>query len=202
MGISQCPEGRRVFPQQTVYENMRLGAYTRKGKSIESDIEKHFEKVPRLKERKDQPARLLYGGEQHMLVICRTLMSQPKLLLLDEPTMGLAPMVVSEIFNLVRVVSEQGTNIMLVEQNAKRALGVFDKCYVLEIGRIDILVNNAGIFPAAPLVEITEEQWDPVLAVNLKCTFLVTQEVARRAMIPQQAGRIISISSCDAKAPT
>lgn len=135
-GISQCPEGRRVFPQQTVYENLKLGAYTRKGKSVDADIERHFEKFPRLRERKDQPAGLLSGGEQQMLVICRALMSHPKLLLLDEPSMGLAPLVVKKIFDLISEISEQGTNVLLVEQNAKQALSISDKCYVLEVGRI------------------------------------------------------------------
>ncbi len=135
-GISQCPEGRRVFPQQTVYENLKLGAYTRKGKSVDTDIERHFEKFPRLGERKNQLAGLLSGGEQQMLVICRALMSRPKLLLLDEPSMGLAPMVVKEIFNLIKEIAEQGTNILLVEQNAKQALSISEHCYVLEVGRI------------------------------------------------------------------
>ncbi len=135
-GISQCPEGRRVFPQQTVYENLKLGAYTRKGKSVDTDIERHFAKFPRLGERKNQLAGLLSGGEQQMLVICRALMSRPKLLLLDEPSMGLAPMVVKEIFNLIKEIAEQGTNILLVEQNAKQALSISDHCYVLEVGRI------------------------------------------------------------------
>lgn len=135
-GISQCPEGRQVFFQQTVYENLRIGAYTRKDKSIESDIEKYFNRFPRLGERLSQPAGLLSGGEQQMLVICRALMARPKLLLLDEPSMGLAPMVVKEIFSLIREISEQGTNILLVEQNARQALKISDKCYVLEVGRI------------------------------------------------------------------
>ncbi len=136
VGISQCPEGRRVFPQQTVYENLRLGAYTRKGKSVKADIAAHFDRFPRLKERKNQPAGLLSGGEQQMLVICRALMSHPELLLLDEPSMGLAPKVVKEIFCLIKDIAEQGVKVLLVEQNAKQALSISDKCYVLEVGQI------------------------------------------------------------------
>lgn len=135
-GISQCPEGRRVFYQQTVYENMRIGAFTRMGKSVESEIQSYFERFPRLGERKNQPAGLLSGGEQQMLVICRALMSRPKLILLDEPSMGLAPKVVSDIFSLIKEIAEQGTNVLLVEQNAKQALKISDKCYVMEVGRI------------------------------------------------------------------
>lgn len=137
MGISQCPEGRKVFPRQTVYENLKAGAFTRKDKKeIESDIEMYFERFPRLKERRNQKAGSLSGGEQQMLVICRALMSRPKLLLLDEPSMGLAPLVVEEVFRIIKDVHQQGTSMLLVEQNAKQALKIADIGYILEIGNI------------------------------------------------------------------
>ena len=136
MGISQCPEGRKVFPLQTVYENMKIGAYSRSDDEVESDIEKYFKKFPRLEERRNQLAGLLSGGEQQMLAICRALMSRPSLLLLDEPSMGLAPFVVKEVFGLIQEISRQGTNVLLVEQNAKMALKISEQCYVLEVGRI------------------------------------------------------------------
>lgn len=135
-GISQCPEGRKVFPRQTVYENLRMGAYTRADNQIEDDIEKYFNQFPSLKERRNHLAGHLSGGEQQMLVICRSLMSRPKLLLLDEPSMGLAPFIVRDVFKIVKKISEEGMNILLVEQNAKQALNVADKGYVLEVGRI------------------------------------------------------------------
>lgn len=136
LGISQCPEGRKVFPRQTVYENLRMGAYTRADKQIEDDIEKYFNQFPSLKERRNHLAGHLSGGEQQMLVICRSLMSRPKLLLLDEPSMGLAPFIIRDVFKIVKQIKEEGTNILLVEQNAKQALNVADKGYVLEVGRI------------------------------------------------------------------
>jgi len=141
-GISQCPEGRKVFPRQTVYENLRMGAYTRVDKQIEDDIEKYFNRFPRLKERRNHLSGHLSGGEQQMLVICRSLMSRPKLLLLDEPSMGLAPFLVRDIFKIIKQIKEEGTSILLVEQNAKQALKVADKGYVLEVGRI-ILEDTA-----------------------------------------------------------
>lgn len=136
MGISQCPEGRMVFPLQTVYENMKIGAYSRSDDEVESDIGKYFKKFPRLEDRRNQMAGLLSGGEQQMLAICRALMSRPSLLLLDEPSMGLAPFVVKEVFGLIQEISRQGTNVLLVEQNAKMALKISERCYVLEVGRI------------------------------------------------------------------
>mgnify|MGYP001086065864 CR=1 FL=1 len=136
LGISQCPEGRKVFPRQTVYENLKIGAYIRKDDQIEDDIEKYLNQFPGLKERRNHLAGHLSGGEQQMLVICRSLMSRPELLLLDEPSMGLAPFIVRDIFKMIKRISEEGTNILLVEQNAKQALELADKGYVLEVGRI------------------------------------------------------------------
>jgi branched-chain amino acid transport system ATP-binding protein len=135
-GISHCPEGRKVFPRQTVHENLKIGAYTRRDGEVEKDIESFFVKFPRLDERRNQRAGHLSGGEQQMLVICRALMSRPKLLLLDEPSMGLAPFVVREVFDLIQEIHRQGVTILLVEQNAKMALKVADKGYILEVGRI------------------------------------------------------------------
>jgi branched-chain amino acid transport system ATP-binding protein len=135
-GISQCPEGRKVFPRQTVYENLKMGAFTRQDDQIEADIDKYFQQFPKLAERRNHLAGHLSGGEQQMLVICRSLMSCPKLLLLDEPSMGLAPFVIKEVFKIIRSIRKEGTNILLVEQNAKQALKVADKGYILEVGRI------------------------------------------------------------------
>ena len=136
LGISHCPEGRRVFPRQSVIENLRMGAFIRKDKEIEEDIKKYFQWFPRLEERKNQKAGLLSGGEQQMLAISRALMSRPKLLLLDEPSMGLAPLVVEEVFKIIDEVHKQGTTIFLVEQNARQALKIADRGYVLEVGKI------------------------------------------------------------------
>ena len=135
-GISQCPEGRKVFPRQTVYENLKMGAFTRQDDQIEADIDKYFKQFPKLAERRNHLAGHLSGGEQQMLAICRALMSRPKLLLLDEPSMGLAPFVIKEVFKIIRSIRKEGTNILLVEQNAKQALKVADKGYILEVGRI------------------------------------------------------------------
>lgn len=136
LGISHCPEGRRVFPRQSVIENLRMGAFIRKDKEVEDDIRKYFQWFPRLEERKNQKAGLLSGGEQQMLAISRALMSRPKLLLLDEPSMGLAPLVVEEVFKIIDEVHKQGTTIFLVEQNARQALKIADRGYVLEVGKI------------------------------------------------------------------
>jgi branched-chain amino acid transport system ATP-binding protein len=135
-GISQCPEGRKVFPRQTVYENLKIGAYIRKDDQVEDDIEKFLKQFPQLKERRNHLAGHLSGGEQQMLVICRALMSRPKLLLLDEPSMGLAPFIIRDVFKMIKRISEEGINILLVEQNAKQALKIADKGYVLEVGQI------------------------------------------------------------------
>lgn len=143
MGIAHCPEGRKALPRQTVYENLRMGAYIRNdSEEIEKDIERFFEMFPRLRERRDHLAGHLSGGEQQMLVICRALMSRPKILLLDEPSMGLAPLVVREVFEIIRQIHEEGTTILLVEQNAKMALKIADKGYILEVGKI-VAVDEA-----------------------------------------------------------
>jgi branched-chain amino acid transport system ATP-binding protein len=142
MGIAHCPEGRKALPRQTVYENLKMGAYIRNDSEVEQDIERFFEKFPRLRERRDQLAGHLSGGEQQMLVICRALMSRPKILLLDEPSMGLAPLVVKEVFEIIRQIHEEGTTILLVEQNAKMALKIADKGYILEVGEI-VAVDDA-----------------------------------------------------------
>ena len=136
MGIAHCPEGRKALPRQTVYENLKMGAYIRNDSEVEKDIDRFFEMFPRLQERRDHLAGHLSGGEQQMLVICRALMSRPKILLLDEPSMGLAPLVVREVFEIIRQIHEEGTTILLVEQNAKMALKIADKGYILEVGKI------------------------------------------------------------------
>lgn len=139
MGLCQVPEGRHVFANMTVLENLELGAYLRNDKDgIAKDMEDVFEKFPRLKERKDQIAGTLSGGEQQMLAMGRALMSRPKILLLDEPSMGLAPLLVKEIFNIIKEINASGTTILLVEQNANMALSIADKAYVLETGRITL----------------------------------------------------------------
>ncbi len=135
-GITLCPEGRRIFPQQTVYENLKMGAYNRKDNEVQADIEKYYEQFPILKQRKNQKAGLLSGGEQQMLAICRALMGRPKFLMLDEPSMGLAPKIVKEIFAMISQIREEGITILLIEQNAKQALKIADYGYVLDIGRI------------------------------------------------------------------
>ena len=137
-GISQCPEGRKVLPRQTVYENLKIGAYTRRDNEVEKDIERYYEWFPILRERRNQKAGFLSGGEQQMLVICRALMSRPKLLMLDEPSMGLAPLIVQEVFEIIKRVKEDGTTILLIEQNARPALKVADMGYIIEIGKVTI----------------------------------------------------------------
>ncbi len=137
MGLCQVPEGRRVFANMTVMENLELGAYLRNDKDeIAKDMEDVFKKFPRLLERKDQVSGTLSGGEQQMLAMGRALMSRPRLLLLDEPSMGLAPLLVKEIFHIIQEINASGTTILLVEQNANMALSIADKAYVLETGRI------------------------------------------------------------------
>lgn len=137
LGISQVPEGRRIFPTMTVFENLEMGAYLRRDKKeILQDMESVFNRFPRLKERRKQMAGTLSGGEQQMLAIGRALMSQPELLLMDEPSMGLAPLLVKEIFEIIKEINSRGTTILLVEQNANMALSIADKAYVIETGEI------------------------------------------------------------------
>ena len=143
MGMAHVPEGRRVFAELNVYENLRMGAYTRKDKSeIEESLANVYKRFPRLEERKNQMAGTLSGGEQQMLAMGRALMSKPKIILMDEPSMGLSPILVNEIFDIIRAVSESGTTVLLVEQNAKKALAIADRAYVLETGKI-VLEGNA-----------------------------------------------------------
>ncbi len=142
-GMAQVPEGRRVFAKMTVQENLEMGAYLRKDKGeIEADLDNIFEKFPRLKERRKQLAGTMSGGEQQMLAMGRALMSRPDILLLDEPSMGLAPILVQEIFNTIEEVNKSGTTVLLVEQNAHMALSIADRAYVLETGKI-VLSGNA-----------------------------------------------------------
>ena len=137
MGMAHVPEGRRVFAELSVYENLKMGAYTRKDKKeIEESLANVYKRFPRLEERKNQMAGTLSGGEQQMLAMGRALMSKPKIILMDEPSMGLSPIMVNEIFDIIRAVSESGTTVLLVEQNAKKALSIADRAYVLETGNI------------------------------------------------------------------
>lgn len=139
MGLSHVPEGRRIFPRMSVYENLEVGAITRKDKEgVQKDFKRSFELFPRLLERKYQMAGTLSGGEQQMLAIARGLLSRPRLLLLDEPSMGLAPLIVEEIFTILRDINETGTTILLVEQNANLALNFSDRAYILKNGIIDL----------------------------------------------------------------
>jgi len=146
MGIAQCPERRRVFAQQTVEDNLILGAYTRKDKDgIAADMKKVYELFPRLLERKKQLAGTLSGGEQQMLAMGRALMAKPKIILLDEPSMGLSPLLVKEIFHIIEDINKQGVTVLLVEQNAKMALAIADRAYVLETGRITLQGTGAEL---------------------------------------------------------
>lgn len=152
MGMAHVPEGRRVFQQLSVYQNLKLGAYTRKDKAeIEANLEMVYSRFPRLEERKNQIAGTLSGGEQQMLAMGRALMSNPGIILMDEPSMGLSPLLVNEIFDIIQKVREDGTTVLLVEQNAKKALQIADRAYVLETGNIVLsgdakeLMNNDAI---------------------------------------------------------
>lgn len=142
MGMAHVPEGRRIFSQLSVIDNIKLGAYTRKDKNeIEETLNYVYERFPRLKERKNQIAGTLSGGEQQMLAMGRALMSKPEFVLMDEPSMGLSPLLVSEIFDIIKAINENGTTVLLVEQNAKKALSIADRAYVLETGSIALSGN-------------------------------------------------------------
>ena len=146
MGLAQVPEGRRVFAQQTVEENLILGAYSRKDKDgIASDLADVFQTFPRLKERRSQLAGTLSGGEQQMLAMGRALMAKPSIVLMDEPSMGLSPLLVSEIFHIIEDINKKGTTVLLVEQNAKRALSIAHRAYVLETGNITLSGTGAEL---------------------------------------------------------
>lgn len=145
MGLAHVPEGRRVFSQLTVYENLLMGAYTRKDKDkIEETLQHVFQRFPRLEERKSQMAGTLSGGEQQMLAMGRALMSNPRIILMDEPSMGLSPILVEEVFDIIKSINKSGTTVLLVEQNAKKALSIANRAYVLETGNI-VLEGDAKV---------------------------------------------------------
>ena len=152
MGLAHVPEGRRVFSQLTVYENLLMGSYTRSDKKeIEETLRRVYERFPRLEERKNQMAGTLSGGEQQMLAIGRALMSKPKIVLMDEPSMGLSPILVEEVFDIIQSINKSGTTVLLVEQNAKKALSIAHRAYVIETGKIVLegdakeLMNNESV---------------------------------------------------------
>ncbi|MDD6276665.1 MAG: ABC transporter ATP-binding protein [Clostridia bacterium] len=152
MGMAHVPEGRRVFQQLSVLENLKLGAYTRKDRDgIAKSLKMVYERFPRLEERKNQVAGTLSGGEQQMLAMGRALMSNPSIVVMDEPSMGLSPLLVSEIFDIIKAINDSGTTVLLVEQNAKKALSIADRAYVLETGNITLsgkasdLINDESV---------------------------------------------------------
>ena len=145
-GITQVPEGRHIFPGMSVYENLLMGAYLRKDKDgIKKDLQDIYQRFPILEKRSSQDASTLSGGEQQMLAMGRALMARPKILLLDEPSMGLAPILVKEIFNIIKDINEKGTTVLLVEQNAKMALSIADRAYVMETGNIVMTGTGAEL---------------------------------------------------------
>ena len=151
-GLALVPEGRRIFLQMSVQENLDMGAFSRRGGNIDADMERVFEQFPRLKERRKQVAGTLSGGEQQMLAMGRALMAQPRLLLLDEPSLGLAPLLVKSIFRTIRRISEQGVTVLLVEQNARAALKLASRGYVLEVGNV-VMEDTAKGLLANPRVQ-------------------------------------------------
>ncbi|HET8568372.1 MAG TPA: ABC transporter ATP-binding protein [Candidatus Limnocylindria bacterium] len=151
LGIAHAPEGRRIFPRMTVRENLELGAYARRGADLRPDFDRVFTLFPRLRERIAQRAGTLSGGEQQMLAIGRALMAHPKVLLLDEPSMGLAPVLVELVFSTIKDINQQGTTVLLVEQNAHMALGIADRGYVLQTGRV-VLADTAKALAANEMV--------------------------------------------------
>ena len=151
-GLALVPEGRRIFLQMSVQENLDMGAFSRRGGNIDADMERVFEQFPRLKERRKQVAGTLSGGEQQMLAVGRALMSRPKLMMLDEPSLGLAPLVVQDIFSIIREINRQGVTVLLVEQNANMALKIADLAYVLETGTITMSGTGAELL-ASPAIK-------------------------------------------------
>ena len=145
LGMALCPEGRRIFQHMTVRENLEMGGYSRPKSEIDDSIEQVFQRFPRLKERRKQIAGTLSGGEQQMLAMSRALMSKPKLMMLDEPSMGLAPILVDQIFDIIKELHASGTTILLVEQNARKALQIADRAYVLETGNITLSGTGAAL---------------------------------------------------------
>ena len=145
LGMALCPEGRRIFQHMTVRENLEMGGYSRPRSEIEDSIEQAFQQFPRLKERRKQIAGTLSGGEQQMLAMSRALMSHPKLMMLDEPSMGLAPILVDQIFEIIKQLHKNGTTILLVEQNARKALQIANRAYVLETGNITLSGTGAEL---------------------------------------------------------
>ena len=151
LGIAQSPEGRHVFPRMTVLENLEMGAFTRNDSNIRDDVERVYELFPRLKERAKQKAGTMSGGEQQMLAMGRALMAEPKVLLLDEPSMGLAPILVEQIFEIIKTINQQGTTVLLVEQNALMALAIANRGYILQTGEI-VLSDVASALAKNPAV--------------------------------------------------
>ena len=152
-GIAMSPEGRRVFPDMTVLENLKIGAYLRKDK-LQDDIDRVYDLFPRLKERSWQAAGTLSGGEQQMLAVGRALMSKPKIIMMDEPSLGLAPIIVQGIFNIIREINKQGTTVLLIEQNANMALKIADYGYVMETGRISLKGTGAELLANEQVKEL------------------------------------------------